>query len=79
MKTRITLLPTGQVPYESVYGQYIRNARFKRVAAREKNRWLADVEEPAFIKSTDASTGSFDIRSSLNLGLRNRFQLNGNK
>ena len=79
MKTRITQLPTGKVPYETVYGQYMKNARRKRVAVPERTRRPAETDEPEFIKMPNIPTGSFGSPPSFNLGARNRFSVNENQ
>ena len=79
MTTRITQLRTGKVPYETVYGQYMKNARRKRVAAPERTRRLTETDEPEFIKMPDIPTGSFGSPPSFSSGGRNRFSVNGNR
>ena len=79
MKTRTTQLRTGKVPYETVYGQYMKNARRKRVAVPERTRWSAGTEEPEFIKPPGIRAGSFGSPPSFSLGVCNRFSFNGNQ
>jgi len=79
MKTRTTQLRTGKVPYETVYGQYMKNARCKRVAIPERTRWPAEADGPEIIKMPNILTGSFGSPPSFNSGARNRFSYNGNQ
>ena len=79
MKTRTTQLRTEKVPYETVYGQYIKKTRRKRVAVPEKTRWPAEADGPEFIKKSDIPTGGFGPPPYSNLGARNRFSVNGNQ
>ena len=79
MKTRMTQLRTGKIPYETVYGQYMENARCKRVAVPERTRWPAETEEPEFLNMPGIRTGSFGPSSSFDLGVRNRISFNENQ
>ena len=79
MKTRITQLQTGEIPYEAVFGQLMGTARCKRVAAPERTRRPAETEEPEFINMPDIRTGSFGSNSSFDLRIRNRFSFNENQ
>ena len=58
MKTRMTQLRTGKIPYETVYGQFMENARRKRVTGPERTRWPAEREEPEFNKPPGIRAGS---------------------
>ena len=79
MKTRMTQLRTGKISYETVYGQYMKNARRKRVAEPERTRWPAETEEPEFHKPPGIRAGSFGLSSSFDSGVRNRISFNENQ
>lgn len=79
MKNRSTQLQTGKIPYETVYGQYIKNALRKRVAGSERTGDPTETEEPEFINMPDIRTGSFGSNSSFDLRIRNRFSFNENQ
>ena len=79
MKTRMTQLQTGRIPYEAVYGQFMGTARCKRVTGPERTWWPANTEDSEFLKPPGIRAGSFSPNSSFELGLRNRFSFNENQ
>ena len=79
MKTRMTQLRTGKIPYETVYGQYMENARSKRVAVPERTRWPAETEEPEFLNMLGIRTVTYCPNSSFYPGVRNRISFNENQ
>ena len=76
MKTRMTQLRTEKIPYETVYGNYMKNARRKRVAESERTERPTDAEEPDFLNMPNIRTGSFGRDSSFYSGGLNRISFN---
>ena len=79
MKTRMTQLRKEKIPYETVYGQYMKNTRRKRVAESERTERPTETEEPDFLNMPNFRTGSFGPSHSFCLGVRNRFSSTENQ